>query len=150
MALIACTDLADPHTMALDVGAHEAAYSGGRVGAREPARRPVSTDRKTQIIASYRAGVKVTDLALQFCIHRSTVRNILREAGVAPRGTYLDGRIIEVRTDYESGKSIAATAAHFGVSRGAILRLMKHSKIPRRGTHDWHWAELTQTKTERP
>ncbi|MEV8358494.1 sigma factor-like helix-turn-helix DNA-binding protein [Microbacterium sp. NPDC076895] len=67
------------------------------------------------LVARYEAGATVYELAEAFGIHRHTVAQRLREAGVKLRRTApTDDEITEMVQRYESGQSLARIAETIG------------------------------------
>lgn len=80
--------------------------------------RPAEVD---QLVADYRAGATVFELAARFSIHRTTVGRYLKARGIDTRPPALDAdELPKVIKLYEDGWSIAVTAEHYGVSKNTI------------------------------
>jgi hypothetical protein len=63
----------------------------------------------------YLAGTPINDLAHAFGIHRTTVMQHVRRAGVPRRQHVLADRLDEARRLYEQGCSLAQIGQHFDV-----------------------------------
>jgi transposase-like protein len=137
-AIIACASIQSPFDAVLDVEALDEVFDSSLRTKRRTQPRSVTDDLSALVVARRTAGVQVKDLAREFGLHRSTVSSLLRKAGFESPVQAVQQQIDEVRSFYESGRSLAATAQHFGVSQGVITRLLERHGVPRRGTHDWH------------
>lgn len=89
--------------------------------------RQLEPEQTAKLIAEYRGGATVYELATQFKIHRHTVSRILKDASVAPRYRRLsDEQIREAKLLYTSGWSLARIAAKFDVDPSTVhVRLRK-------------------------
>jgi DNA invertase Pin-like site-specific DNA recombinase len=109
-------------------------------------RRPVQRQtrlRRAQVedlVAGYRAGRTVYELAGSFGIDRRTVSAILKREGVRTRWRVMDeertGRAVEL---YGSGLSLAEVARHVDTTSGTLRRALEREGVPRRpvGTNQW-------------
>lgn len=107
--------------------------------AERPAEAPV---RRTQqqnrlgphqvadLVAAYKAGERVGRLAVQFGVHRQTVRTLLREVGVWRRVGIQPENIPELARLYDSGWSLARLAARFEVAPSTVNSTLRRLGVP--------------------
>jgi transposase len=82
-----------------------------------------------KLIADYLAGSSITQLVKDFNVNRGTVYEHLKRADVPRRGGKLTpAQVIGLRTQHESGVSIAELAMKFGVSTSTIQRWLIDSE----------------------
>ena len=127
----------------LDVGASQhlppektqAAQQVPRARARSA--RPLKSAEIDDLVASYRAGRTMKEIAAEFGIDRRTVPAYLRRAGVETRRGGLDDRqALEATWLYEAGWSSGRLAERFGVSADNVLKVLRRAGVairPRRG-----------------
>lgn len=81
----------------------------------------LSVSNRAELIAGYADGVPVRELATRFNVHRGTVREIARQAGLEARRPELPEAI---RQDagrlYADGLTLAQVAARLGISNEAV------------------------------
>jgi len=84
----------------------------------------------TKLVAAYRAGGRIKQLAAQFGIHRLTVSSILQREGVTlrPRGIHPDDS--DVIRLYEKGWALARLAAKFDVSPSTVTNALRRAGVP--------------------
>lgn len=114
----------------------------------EQVRRPVRplqvqhrlADEQVQaLVAAYRSGCSISKLAAEYQLHRTTVLEHLKRAGVERRPhlrKLSDVQVAEAGQLYSAGLSIAATAEWFGVhNRTMRSELVRRGIVirPRRG-----------------
>lgn len=81
----------------------------------------LSVSNRAELIAGYAKGVPVRELATRFNVHRGTVREIAREAGLAARRPELPDAIRQDAAQlYAGGLTIAQVAARLGISNEAV------------------------------
>jgi DNA-binding CsgD family transcriptional regulator len=89
------------------------------------------------VIAGYRSGRTMKELATEFGIDRRTVSAHLRRAGIAARRRGLDQeQIIEAARLYGAGWSSGRLAESFDVSADTVLKVLRRAGVairPRRG-----------------
>jgi DNA-binding CsgD family transcriptional regulator len=89
------------------------------------------------LIAGYRSGKTMKELASEFGIDRRTVSTHLRRAGVSSRrGGLDDEQVVEATRLYEAGWSSGRLAERFGVSADSVLKALRRAGMairPRRG-----------------
>jgi DNA invertase Pin-like site-specific DNA recombinase len=119
-------------------------------GRDRPSHRPVPSLKQKQtrltdsdrneVIERYRDGESGAALAHEFGIHRATLFNIVRRAGIAPRYNIVtEDDIALMRSMYDGGQSLAAIGKHFGVSDGTVINAFRKLEILTRprGTNQW-------------
>lgn len=80
-------------------------------------------------MGAYTAGGRVKKLATEFGIHRDTVHNILKRAGVlGPPGIQLEDLPETIRL-YEDGWSLARVAAKFDVSPNTVNNTLRKTGV---------------------
>lgn len=81
----------------------------------------LSVSNRSELLAGYTAGVPVRELAARFKVHRGTVREIARQAGLAARQPELPD---SVRQDaarlYADGLTLVQVAIQLGISNEAV------------------------------
>ena len=82
------------------------------------------------LVARYKDGLTVSQLAVQFGVNITTVRSHLKAADVElrPFRKLSQIQILEVCQLSSSGASLGALAAQFGVSTGTIKRVLHESR----------------------
>ncbi len=92
-----------------------------------------------ELVAAYRAGVRVHVLAQRFAVHRTTVMTHLRRRHIPPRPilTVWDHDTLNAAADlYTSGESLASVAARFDVDPSTVANRFRRASVtirPRRG-----------------
>ncbi len=109
---------------------------------RNPAKSQtrLSPRRRAELVAAYQAGEPVRTIAGRFGVHRGTVSEFVRQAGVPPRELGLDaaGRA-RAASLYESGLTLAQVAEEVAASvetvRSAVLAeggtIRPRGRVPR-------------------
>ena len=81
----------------------------------------LSVSNRAELIAGYADGVPVRELATRFNVHRGTVREIARQAGLAARRPELpDATRQDAAQLYAGGLTLAQVAARLAVSTEAV------------------------------
>jgi DNA-directed RNA polymerase specialized sigma24 family protein len=91
--------------------------------------RRLGGDDLSELLAGYRSGVPVNDLADTFAIHRNTVLALARRSGVAERYRLIDRQLDEARSLYEQGWSTARIGEHFGVDSTTVWRAFRRAGL---------------------
>jgi len=95
------------------------------------------SDQVDALVAGYKAGRTMKELAAEFGIHRVTVSRHLRRTGVAVRGSRLGERESrEAAALYAAGWSAARVAERLGVCADTVLRSLREAGAvirPRQG-----------------
>ena len=81
----------------------------------------LSVSNRAELLAGYADGVPVRELATRFNVHRGTVREIARQAGLAARRPELPDAIRQDAAQlYAGGMTLAQVAARLGVSNESV------------------------------
>jgi DNA-directed RNA polymerase specialized sigma24 family protein len=94
--------------------------------------RRLGRDELSELLAGYRAGVPINDLADTFAIHPNTVLSLARRAGADERYRLIDRHLDEARSLYEHGWSTARIAEQFGVDSTTVWRAFRRAGLPLR------------------
>jgi transposase-like protein len=98
----------------------------------------LNANQLTTFAQTYEAGMPINDLAREFGIHRTTVIELVVRMGLRPRHpAFSPAELKETIRLYESGKSSAIVAKHFGVDPSTVLRSLRKAGVtirPRPGT----------------
>jgi transposase len=111
----------------------------------------LTDSQRSEVVQRYENGESGAALADEFGIHRATLFNIVRRAGVISRYRTLGADdIYMAQSVYEAGQSLAAIGDHFGVSVGTVLNVFRKFGIRtrRRGTNQWHENPLRSTQRD--
>ena len=91
-----------------------------RENSRQPQTR-LSVSNRAELLAGYADGVPVRELSTRFNVHRGTVREIARQAGLAARRPQLPDSIRQDAARlYAGGLTLAQVAARLGISNEAV------------------------------
>lgn len=102
----------------------------GRRPARQPQRRLKQREVEA-LVAAYRGGLTMRDLARAFGVHRVTVSAHLRQHGVPIRGQGLDDKVVrEAARLYEAGWSSWKLSQRFGVTPNTALAALRKAGVP--------------------
>ena len=89
-----------------------------------------------ELVASYRAGSTLRELAARYGVHRNTVRRLVACAGVTPRYRALGPAEIDEATKlYAAGMSLAAVGASFGVHANTVRSALIKADRRTRDSH---------------
>ncbi len=108
-------------------------------GRRRSVQRRLSSSDVDALVAAYKRGRSLPDLAAEFGVHRRTVAKHLDGHGVARRRNarkMAQPQVEEAIRQYETGASLAAVAAVFQVDRETVRRELSRAGVtirPRRG-----------------
>lgn len=81
----------------------------------------LSASNRADLLAGYADGVPVRELATRFGVHRGTVREVARRAGIAARQPELPTRKrAQAARLYEGGLTLAQVAEQLGISDAAV------------------------------
>lgn len=97
----------------------------------EPARR-LTAEERIEMVDRYLAGERAFVLAGTFGVHRSTVADVLVEAGVRRPRLMTDPERLEATQLYEAGLTCAEVGAQLGRSRDAVRRALHVAGVPLR------------------
>jgi Helix-turn-helix domain len=110
---------------------------GGDAPAWPPKRvqRRLDVEDVERLVASYRDGGTVPELAVQFGIHRTTVLEHLKRAGV-PRRPHVrklsDQDVAVAAEHYRAGESLATVGRRFGVDAMTVAREFQRAGVETR------------------
>jgi DNA-binding CsgD family transcriptional regulator len=89
-----------------------------------------------ELVAAYRAGLTLRELAARYGVHRNTVRHLVGCAGVTPRYRALGpAEIAEATRMYASGMSLAAVGRLLGVHANTVRSALIKAGIRTRDSH---------------
>jgi DNA-binding CsgD family transcriptional regulator len=98
--------------------------------------RRLRQDELDHLVADYRSGIKVKELAECFRITRQTVLEHMRRQSVPRRHPRLGPLDVNEACDlYRSGKSLADIGAVFSVDPGTVRRALTKVGVPMRDPH---------------
>lgn len=81
----------------------------------------LSASNRAELLAGYADGVPVRELATRFEVHRGTVNEIARRAGLDPRQTTLSQPLREeAARRYADGLTLVRVGAELGISHNAV------------------------------
>ncbi|MFI7195471.1 helix-turn-helix domain-containing protein [Nocardia nova] len=115
---------------------------GAATTAPRPAERPaprrarqLDADQIEDLIAGYRAGSTVYELAARFHIERRTVSTILHRHRVPMRRRSSPDQVQTAAHLYQLGWSLTRVGQHLGAAHTTILTALRQHGIPTRDTH---------------
>jgi hypothetical protein len=100
----------------------------------------LTVDAIDQLVADYRDGATVPQLADRFQVHRTTVSAHLQRHGVprrANRRKLTDKQIAEAAKLYVAGWSTAKVGKQFNVSAETALQTLRKAGVPIRARNGW-------------
>ena len=100
----------------------------------------LTDSQRSEVARRYEAGESANALAAEFGVHRTTIVNALRSAGVEARYRIMaDDDVDEARRLYESGLSLVEVGNRFGVAARTVLNAFGRAEVPTRpvGTNQW-------------
>lgn len=114
----------------------------------EPARSPLprvhaldrrlSSEAVQQLLGDYQAGISANQLAVRYQLSRSSVRRLLREAGVPRRYQAMtDGEVDQAVALYQAGLTISEVAAKLDRPWSTAQTALGRRGIVRRRRHDY-------------
>jgi hypothetical protein len=99
--------------------------------------RKLTRDELCELVAGYKAGATVYELAEQFKIHRVTVSDHLHRQGTCLRGGGLsDEHIVQAADLYRSGWSIAKLGPRFNVDPTTVWRALRANGVEMRKPYE--------------
>lgn len=111
--------------------------------AKRQRQKQLDGEEIAQLVARYRAGATVYELADQFGCHRTTVSECLRSRSVRMRLTPLsEEQILEAVRLYESGLSLVKVGNRVGANAETVRQRLREHGVRLRGSHE------RQTTTE--
>jgi DNA-directed RNA polymerase specialized sigma24 family protein len=99
--------------------------------------RRLSQTQEDELIASYCEGAVVTELAVRFGIHHSTVSKLLKRRGIAGRRkrSLTSRQVQQVIKFYSEGLSLVRIAEKLHCSPGTVRNTLELEGIQRRDSH---------------
>ncbi len=99
-----------------------------------PVQRCLASDEVAELVAAYRRGVPVEELAASFRINRTTVLGHVRRRGVPMRDRRaLQGDQVDLAAQlYAGGESADCVAAQLGVAASTVRRALKEAGVTMR------------------
>jgi lambda repressor-like predicted transcriptional regulator len=113
-----------------------------RLGRRIPSKAnpKLASDQVKQLIGLYEQGDSIYQLSRRFGIHRETVKDHLRRAGIPIRpgnqAKLNDADKDEIAKLYEAGLSIHKLALRFGVTDNPVHNALKERGVRMRSTYE--------------
>lgn len=93
-----------------------------------------------ELVAAYRSGVAVDELAKRYGICRQTVSGIMRRKAVPNRQPKLDDKAVSMAAErYRSGASLMMLAADLGVSATTVGRALVEAGVSLRPRRGWQY-----------
>jgi hypothetical protein len=92
-----------------------------------------------KLLAAYEAGTPIDRVASDFGVHRTTVLNAAKHAGIERHWNVIDRHLEEARSLYESGLSMKKVGEHFGVSMDSVRNAFLKHGIPIRPRNGWQY-----------
>ena len=115
-----------------------------------PPQRRLSPTDIDDLIAAYRAGATISQLAVEFGIHRTTVAGHLDRRGLPRRSeqtAWDDETLTQAAELYATGLSLADVADQFGIDAQTVANRFRRAGVavrPRRG-----WTSPAQSEQKR-
>jgi hypothetical protein len=100
-----------------------------RLSCSMPVRKRAPTHRHQEILALYRQGVAVAEIAELSGVCVKTVRNVARRAGVPARNPSQPDRDAHVVAQYRGGERVAAIAADHGISSARVRAIAARAGV---------------------
>ena len=95
--------------------------------------RRLLVGQEVELVAAYEAGATITELASRFDCSRTTVADVLRDAGLTlrPRGprSPLDGREAEVVAAYEAGATVRELVEQLGANQRTVRKVLSDAGV---------------------
>ncbi len=100
----------------------------------------LNSARVDQLIARYRAGAEINELAAQFQINRDTVFSVQKRRQVVRRQRGIPSELIEKAVaDYQAGSSLAVIGAELSVDPATVSRTLRKAGVSLRPRRGWHY-----------
>ncbi len=104
-------------------------------GDKRTTRPRLSDEKVSQIVAAYKTGKTVYELAAEYDCHRVTITAVLKRQGVALRRTSpTAAQIDEMIRLHEAGPSLARVGERFGMNASSALAQLRKSDVRTRDT----------------
>ena len=98
--------------------------------ARHVVQRRITGEEADAVVAGYRAGKSVYELATEHSCHRTTISGILKRSGVTMRRTPArEDQILEMVRLYESGLSLARVSERVGFSDKTVHHYLRERGV---------------------
>ena len=117
---------------------HNAVDLKGRLS--NPPQRRLSPTDIDDVIAAYQAGATISQLAMEFGVHRTTLAGHLDRHGVPRHSeqTAWDDEILkEAAEQYTGGRSLADVAERFGIDAQTVANRFRLAGVPVRPRRGW-------------
>lgn len=131
-----------PITPNLDYRSEESAISpssnqyGKIIHELHKKQRILTSEEIDQIVAGYKSGLRMNELARKFNCHECTIRYKLRDAGINNYKPKLDDNQIAKMVElYQSGLSLDTVGKKVGVSREAVRKHITAQGVKIRSAH---------------
>lgn len=114
-----------------------------------PPRRRLSPTAVDGLVNAYRAGATISQLAVEFGIHRTTVAGHLDRNGVPRHSeqTAWDDEILKQAAElYATGVSLADVADKFGVDAQTVANRFRRAGVPVRPRRGWNSRSRSEPK----
>ena len=95
----------------------------------------LSNKEIAEVVAGYKAGKTIRDLAQKFNCHRITISNKLKASGITVCNIPDENRIHELIKLYQSGLSLTTVGDQVGLSRTSVLKYLQLNGIETRDPH---------------
>lgn len=107
-------------------------------GTRRSKTLPRLSERKIcQVIADYKAGKTIYELAVEHSCHRTTISAVLKRRGVVLRGaTPTAEQVNEMIRLYESGLSLAKVGQRSGFHASTVLVHLRNASVTTRSVRN--------------
>ena len=103
--------------------------------------RRLNTTEIGRLVAGYRAGQSLSDLAKEFCIHHRTVAAHLEQCGVPRRinaRKFTNNDVDEAARRYRAGESLATVGNAFNVDAATVRRELQRAGVTIRRRRGWN------------
>ena len=115
-----------------------------------PPQRRLSPTDLDDLLEAYKAGATISQLAVEFSIHRTTVASHLDRHGVPRHSeqTAWDDEILTQAAElYASGLSLGGVADQFGIDAQTVANRFRRAGVPVRARRGW--AQAAHSEQER-
>lgn len=106
-----------------------------------PPQRRLSPADIDDLVAAYKAGANIRQLAANFGVHRTTVTAHLDRQRIRGHHTltaWTDDTLREATELYATGLSLAAVATRFGIDAQTVANRLRRAGVPVRPRRGWH------------
>ena len=105
-----------------------------------PAQRRLSPATVDDIVEAYRAGATISQFAVEFGIHRTTVAGHLDRRGIPRHNDHTawgDGLLRQAAELYATGLSLADVAQQFGIDAQTVANRFRRAGVSVRSRRGW-------------